>query len=74
MMLNKKENQSLGALVLLRKGNKIPTEANMETQCRTKTEGKAIRRLLLLGILPIYSHQTRYYCGCQEVFTERSLI
>jgi hypothetical protein len=58
MKLKKKEDQSMGASVLLRKGNKILMGANMETKCRAKTEGKAIQRLSHLGIHPIYSHQT----------------
>jgi hypothetical protein len=35
----KKEDQSVGALVLLRKENKILTGANMETKCGAETEG-----------------------------------
>jgi hypothetical protein len=27
-----------------------------------------------LGIHPIYSHQSRHYCGCQEVLADRGLI
>ena len=48
----KKDNQSVGASVLLRKGNKILTGANMETKCRAETEGKAIQRLPNLGLIP----------------------
>jgi hypothetical protein len=59
MKLKKKEEQSVGALVLLRKGNKILMGANMETKCGAETEGKAIQRLPHLGIHPIYSHQTQ---------------
>jgi hypothetical protein len=58
MKLKKKEDQSVGALVLLRKGNKILMGANMETKCRAETEGKTIQRLFHLGIHPRYSHQT----------------
>ena len=59
MKLKKKEDQSVGALVLLRKGNKILTGANMETKCGADTEGKAIQGLCYLGIHPIFSHQTQ---------------
>jgi hypothetical protein len=52
MKLKKKEDQSVGASVLLRKGNKILTGANMETKCRAETEGKAIQRLPNLGLIP----------------------
>ena len=55
--LRKKEDQSVGASVLLRRGNKILTGGNMEKKCRSETEGKAIQRLPHLGIQPIYSHQ-----------------
>jgi hypothetical protein len=55
----KKEGQSVGALFLLRKGNKILTGANTETKCEAETEGKAIHRLPHLGIHSIYSHQTQ---------------
>jgi hypothetical protein len=41
MKFKKKEEKSVGASVLLRKGNKILMGANMETMCGTETEGKA---------------------------------
>jgi hypothetical protein len=50
----KKEDQSVDASALLRRGNKIFRGRNMETKC----EGKAIQRLLHLGIHPIHRHQT----------------
>jgi hypothetical protein len=59
MKLKRKENQSVDASVLLRRGNKILTGANMETKCGAETEGKAIQRWPHLGIDPIYSHQTQ---------------
>jgi hypothetical protein len=59
MKFKKNKDQRLGALVLLRRGNKILTGANTETKCGAETEGKAIHRLLHLGIHPTYSHQTQ---------------
>jgi hypothetical protein len=53
----KKEDQSVGASVLLRKEKKILTGAKMETKCRAETEGKVTQRLPHLRIHPIYSHQ-----------------
>jgi hypothetical protein len=38
----KKEDQSVDASVLLRRGSKIPMGGNTETKCRAETEGKAI--------------------------------
>jgi hypothetical protein len=59
MKLKKKEDQSVDASVLLRRGNKIPTGGDIETKCGAETEGKAIQRLPHLRIHPIYSHQTQ---------------
>jgi hypothetical protein len=58
MKLKKKEDQSMDASVLLRRGNKILTGENIETKCGAEIEGRAIQRLPHLGINPIYSHQT----------------
>jgi hypothetical protein len=58
MKLKKKEDQSVGVSVLLRKGNKILTGTNMETKCKAETEGKATQRLSHLRIQPRYPHQT----------------
>jgi hypothetical protein len=57
MKLKKKEDQSVDALVLLRRRNKILIGANIETKYGAETEGKTIQRLPYLGIHPIYSHQ-----------------
>jgi hypothetical protein len=73
MKLKRKEDQSVGALVLLRRGNKILTRANAETKFGAETERKAIQRLPHLGIYPTYSHQSRHYYGCQEVHADRNL-
>jgi hypothetical protein len=59
MKLKKKEDQSMGVLVLLRKRNKILMGAIIETKCRAEPEGKAILRLSHLGIHPIYGYQTQ---------------
>jgi hypothetical protein len=55
---HKKEDQSVGSLVLVRRGNKI-VKGNTETKCGTEAEGKAIQRLPHLGNHPIYKHQTQ---------------
>jgi hypothetical protein len=57
--LKKKEDQSVDALVLLRRGNKILTGGNTETKCGADIEENVIKRLSHLGIHPIYSHQTQ---------------
>jgi hypothetical protein len=58
-MKPKKEDQSVGASVLLRRGNKILTGGNMEIKSGAETEGKAIQRLPHLGIHPTYIYQTQ---------------
>ena len=50
MKPKKKEEQSMDALVLLRRGNKIPTEGDTETTCGAEFEGKTIQRLPYLVI------------------------
>jgi hypothetical protein len=50
MKLKKKENQSVGASVCLRRGNKILMEQIQRKICGAETEGKAIQRLFHLGI------------------------
>jgi hypothetical protein len=55
-MKYKKEDKSVDASVLLKRGNIIFMGANTETKCRTETKGKAIQRLSYLGIHPIYNH------------------
>ena len=54
----KKKTKVWVSHILLRKGNKILTGANMETKCRAETEGKANQRLSYLGVHPRYSYQT----------------
>ena len=57
--LREKEDQSVGASILLRKGNKILKGENWGSKCRAEIEGKVIQRLPYLGIHPVYSHQTQ---------------
>ena len=58
-----KEKQSMDTLVLLRRGNKIPTEGDTKTNYGAESEEMTIHRLPHLVIHPIYSlkKQTRYY-------------
>jgi hypothetical protein len=56
MKQKKKEDQSVDASVLLRRGNRILMGGNTETTCGAETEGKAIQKLPQLGIHPINRH------------------
>jgi hypothetical protein len=59
MKPKKKEDQSVDTSLLLRRGNKIPTEGVTETKCEAETEGMTIQRLANLGIHSINNHQTQ---------------
>jgi hypothetical protein len=59
MKLNKKEDQSVDASLLLRMGNKIPMEGVTETKFRAKKERRTTQRLPHPGIHTIYNHQTQ---------------
>jgi hypothetical protein len=74
MKFKKKEDQSMDTSVLLRRGNKIPMGGGTETKCGAETEGKTIQRLPHLGCIPCTVTKPRYYCGCQQVLADRSLI
>jgi hypothetical protein len=58
MKLVKKENQSVDASVLFRRGKEILIGVNMGTKYAVETEGKTIQKLPHLGVHPIYSHLT----------------
>ena len=48
----------MDTLVLLRRGNKIPTEGDTKTKCGIESERKTIQRLPHLVIHPIFSYKT----------------
>jgi hypothetical protein len=66
MKLKKKEDQSVSALVLLRRGNKILMGTNMETKYGAETEGKAIQRLPHPVIHPYTVTKSRHYCDAKK--------
>jgi hypothetical protein len=74
MKLEKKEDQSVDTLFLLRMGNKIPMEEVTEIKFRAETEGRTIQRLPHLGIYPIYNHQTQTLLRMPTRFADRTLI
>ena len=74
MKLKKKEDQSVGTSILLRRENKIPMEGVTETKFGAETEGMTIQRLPHLEIYPINNHQTPTLARCQQEPADRSLI
>ena len=69
----KKEEQSVGVSVLLRLGNKILMEANIEKKCGEETAGKASKNCPTWWSILYTVTKPRYYCGCQKVHSDRSL-
>ena len=49
----------MGTSVLLRRGNKIPTEGHIETKYGAESKGETIQILPYLGIHPIYNYKTQ---------------
>jgi hypothetical protein len=50
------------------------TKYSQETKYGSKTEEKAIRDCLTWGFIPYTVTKPKHYCGCQELFDDRSLI
>jgi hypothetical protein len=50
--LKKKEDQSVDASVLLKRGDKILSGGNMERKCGAETEGKTFQRRSPWGSIP----------------------
>jgi hypothetical protein len=64
MKLKTKEEQSVCASVLLRRGNKILTGVNVETKYGTETKGKAIQTLPPPEeSIPYSVSKCRHFCG-----------
>jgi hypothetical protein len=59
MKLKKKEDQSVGTSMLLRRGNKISMEGVTERKYGAETERMTIQSLPHLGIYPINNHQNQ---------------
>jgi hypothetical protein len=57
--LKNKEDHSVDASVLLRRGNKKPMAGSMERKSRAETERKATQRLPHMELYPIYKHQNQ---------------
>jgi hypothetical protein len=74
LKLKKKEDQCVNALVLLRRGNKIPMEGVTETKSGAEMKGMTIQRLPHPGIHTIISHQTQTLLYMPLNFAGRTLI
>ena len=74
MKLKKEEDHSVDTLILLRRGNKITMEGDIETKDGAETEGIIIHDCPTWGHIPYTTTKPRHYCGCQHELSDRSLI
>jgi hypothetical protein len=72
--LKKKDNQSVDASVLLRRGNKMLTGGNMETSKEQRLKERPSKDFPTWGSIPYIVAKPGCYCGCWEVLVDRSLI
>jgi hypothetical protein len=73
MKLKKKEDQSVEASILLRRGNKILIGANMETKFGAEIKGKPSGDSPTWASIPYTNTKLKHCCRCQEVLDDRSL-
>jgi hypothetical protein len=69
MKLKKKEDQSMGATVLLRRKTKYRSK-----YVEQRLKERPFRDCPTWGFIPYTVTKPRYYCGCQKVQPERILI
>jgi hypothetical protein len=50
------------------------SKGNTGIKSGAETEGKAVQKLSTWGSIPHADIKPRYYCGCQEVLADRSLM
>ena len=74
MKLKKKEDQSVGASVLFRKGTKYSQEEIHRQSAEQRLKERPSRDCPTWGFIPYIVTKCKHYCGCQEVYAERSLI
>ena len=74
MKLKKKEDQSVDASVLLRRGNTIFMGANMEIKCGAEMEERPFRDCPTWGSISYTVTKPGRDCKCWEVLAEGSLI
>jgi hypothetical protein len=68
MKLKKNEDKSVDTLLLLRIGNKTPTEGITETKFGAEMKGWTIQRLPHPGVCPIISYQTQTLFHTPAIF------
>jgi hypothetical protein len=74
MKLKKKEDQSVSAAVLLRRGRKYSQEEIWKQSVEQRLKERRSRDCPTWEFIPYRITKPRCYCGYQEVLADRSLI
>jgi hypothetical protein len=74
MKLKKKEDQSVGTSVLLRRGTKYPWKELQRESVEQRLKKWPSRDCPTWRPIPYTIAKPRHYCGCQQVLADRSLI
>jgi hypothetical protein len=74
MKLKKKEDQSVDASVLLEGGTKHSLEEIWRQSVEQILKERPSRDCPTWGSIPCTDSKPRYYCVCQEVLSDKSLI
>jgi len=74
MKLKKKEDRSVDASVLLRRGNKILRGEIQGPSVEQRLKQRPSRDCPTWGTIPYTDTKHRHYCRCQKVLADRSLI
>jgi hypothetical protein len=74
MKLKKKEDQSVDASVLFRRGNKILRGEIWRQSIEQTQKERSSRDYPTWGSIPYTGTKPRYYCRCQAVHAYRNLI
>jgi hypothetical protein len=70
----KREDQSVDASLLLRRGKKILMGGNTEKSVKQRLKERPSRDCPTWRSIPYTVTKSRHYCGCQKVHADRSLI
>jgi hypothetical protein len=74
MKLKKKEDQSVSASILLRRGKKYSQEKIWRQNVNQRLKKRPFRDCPTWRSIPYTGNKHRHYCGCQEVLADRCLI
>jgi hypothetical protein len=74
MKLKRKEDQSVGTSILLKRRTKYSPEEIWRESVEQRIKERSPRDCPSWGFIPYAVTKPRHWCGCQEVHAERSLM